>query len=309
MDKALTVCLHVRREYKTGHRKQIESILTLNMELAEIYAVALGSVFAVFLGWHLAAETSRLRHRGVALIRKHVLQTLLFTRQPGAADFSVGAALAVSLMIGGNIAACVVNTSSRSDFGQRTAFVSSINLIPLLFGGRTSFITNYGLGLSLQRHEALHRWLGRIFVIEATVHACVQLALQDWAFSVAHILVSESAASAEEDATNQCLAALQRRSTLAYLSALCTSRPIRMVFKGARHPCDYSGCTTVAPPAKGHESTNHMFGLGLRIVVDSIVPLLYPLSVPQHRWTSYFWMQGQILRGQELAYRRRPTRR
>lgn len=164
------------------------------MNFDEIYGLVLASVFAVLIGWHLAAEISRARALlfGTTRLRKLVLQTLIFTRQPGAEDVSIGTAIAVLIWIGFNVAACALNIASKQQLASRLSAIAILNAVPLMTGGRSSLLASNVLGLSPPRQSAVHRWLGRICLVEAAAHACIRLSLQGWAFTATNIIVTRT---------------------------------------------------------------------------------------------------------------------
>lgn len=54
------------------------------------------------------------------------------------------------------------------------AHVAIVNLVPLFLGGRTNFLLDF-LGIPLHVHQLAHHWLGRVAVLQATLHGIVNL--------------------------------------------------------------------------------------------------------------------------------------
>lgn len=159
------------------------------MDVGVIYSTSIGALFTLFIGWHLAAACFPWRHKAYATLQKVIGQTIIIPRQNGTSDVSVGAGLCIALLVAGNAAACAIRVHTTADLAKRTGRISAINLVPLFLGGRTSLVASRLCGLSLPRHGLLHRWLGRIFVSEAIVHAVSSLAVNGWSFSILHVVV------------------------------------------------------------------------------------------------------------------------
>ncbi|KAH8909446.1 hypothetical protein BR93DRAFT_956577 [Coniochaeta sp. PMI_546] len=74
------------------------------------------------------------------------------------------------LYIGGNGAAVAMQATRGATIASSTVLASTINLIPLLLGGRTNRIADV-IGVSRPSYYVAHYWMGRIAVVEALVHA------------------------------------------------------------------------------------------------------------------------------------------
>jgi len=60
---------------------------------------------------------------------------------------------------------------------RRSGVISIINLIPLSVGAYMNFLTNaYGIRLGV--YGRIHRWLGRVAVVEGLVYAIAAVSLQ-----------------------------------------------------------------------------------------------------------------------------------
>ena len=60
---------------------------------------------------------------------------------------------------------------------RRSGVISIINLIPLSIGAHMNFLTN-ACGIRLGVYGRIHRWLGRVAVVEGLVHAIAAVSLQ-----------------------------------------------------------------------------------------------------------------------------------
>ncbi|GAB7353123.1 hypothetical protein MBLNU459_g3662t1 [Dothideomycetes sp. NU459] len=123
-----------------------------------------------------------------ASIKRHILDAPLFRKRHNR-EFKLSAAVNVGTLpgrlqtmyligyIGMNIAFCVISIdwSSKpkvlaSEIRNRTGVLAVMNMLPLfvLAGRNNPFITL--LGISFDTYNLMHRWIGRIVVLEALAH-------------------------------------------------------------------------------------------------------------------------------------------
>ena len=177
--------------YMYPHRRQISRrMASVEMDLEEIYASCLGAILLIFIGWHLAEALVAWRRRVERVLRKYTSQSLIWPRRNGSTDLNVAAALGLLALAAGNITACAVGVRNLGQLVARLGVVSTVNLVPLYLGGRTSIFADRICGLSLTTSGIIHRWLGRICLLEAFAHGFLALHLRGWKFSVLMILVS-----------------------------------------------------------------------------------------------------------------------
>ncbi|CAM1502803.1 Fc.00g075790.m01.CDS01 [Cosmosporella sp. VM-42] len=89
-----------------------------------------------------------------------------------------------------NVAFCVIEVPFAGDYIQaasilrdRTGVLATINMIPLfLLAGRNNPLIPL-LGISFDTYNLMHRWFGRIVVLEALAHTLAHLAKAGWAIS------------------------------------------------------------------------------------------------------------------------------
>lgn len=80
---------------------------------------------------------------------------------------------------------CGIHTSN--DLMIRTGTMASINLIPLLLGGRTNLVAEF-LGSSLHTYYLAHHWLGRLAVLQSMLHVGLVLTKgEPWTFHTSQI--------------------------------------------------------------------------------------------------------------------------
>ena len=163
------------------------------MEFQDIYATCLGSIFVVFIGYQLAAVLAAWRSQIRAAFRKYISQSVIVMRRDGSTDVSVAAALGLLALAAGNVAACIVGVATQRQLVSRLGVMTTVNLIPLYFGGRTGFFISRVCGLSIITYGAIHRWLGRICLLEAAAHIALAVHLSDlyqWKWDVDKAIVS-----------------------------------------------------------------------------------------------------------------------
>jgi len=155
----------------THHRK---------MYAQEIYATAVGSLFAVFLGWQVAIIGDALRQRSMQAIRKIFVQTLVVTRRNGTSDYTVASTLAIVLLITGNLAVLFVEVADWNDMRERLRSVFHVNLIPLYVSARTPILSEFMFGLTYKQHSLIHRWIGWMCLFQGLGHNLLSLSMQQW---------------------------------------------------------------------------------------------------------------------------------
>ena len=82
--------------------------------------------------------------------------------------------LLVSAYIAGNGVAVALKAIKGATIASSAALAASINLIPLLLGGRTSRVADV-IGVSRPAYYVAHYWIGRTAIIEGLVHAAIRL--------------------------------------------------------------------------------------------------------------------------------------
>jgi hypothetical protein len=69
----------------------------------------------------------------------------------------------------GNALSLAINVKSVLEFTKRSGLVLIINLIPLSLGANINPIVSY-CSVGLPTYAKLHRWLGRVAIIEGLIH-------------------------------------------------------------------------------------------------------------------------------------------
>ncbi|WPH01233.1 Hypothetical protein R9X50_00407000 [Acrodontium crateriforme] len=137
--------------------------------------------------WHMGARLWRWRRYILALYRKFIVDNVLFPRWNGTSDISVGMALAISALVGSNIVVSSIGVHDSTLLSARLSKLALVNAVPLFLGGRTNLWANSICGLSLANYGVLHRWLGRIFVVQSVTHGLLRAANSSWRFTAMEV--------------------------------------------------------------------------------------------------------------------------
>ncbi|KAM7190660.1 hypothetical protein V8F33_009324 [Rhypophila sp. PSN 637] len=82
--------------------------------------------------------------------------------------------LLVSAYIAGNGVVVPLQASKGATITSSAALAASINLVPLLLGGRTSRIADV-FGVSRSVYYVAHHWIGRTAIVQGLIHAAISL--------------------------------------------------------------------------------------------------------------------------------------
>ena len=160
------------------------------MQIITIFLISLGATFGAFTLWKLSqlidAPTRKLIF---SFLHKRLNYTLVVKRQKGSSDVSVLAAILIILYVTANIVVCTFRISGRAELAKRCGSLFVINMVPLYLGGRTSLIGDKVLHLNLSQYGLLHRWVGRVCVIQGLIHSFINFSVvpsSTWEILVRH---------------------------------------------------------------------------------------------------------------------------
>ena len=162
-----------------------------SLDVGEIYAITIGSLFVLLISWQVAAILRSWRHLLLSYVRRHVEYTTVLRRLNGTSDVTFSDALAIVALLSVNTAACWIRVGSTLHLSQRAGHVALVNLILLFLGGRTSYWVSKICGLSLRRYGVMHRWIGRLFVLQSLLHAIGRIAQSALHLSIFHTAVRQ----------------------------------------------------------------------------------------------------------------------
>ena len=162
------------------------------MQATLIYIIAYACAVVFLLGWRLSQSlTTKVRKRILSVISKWTVITVPIPRVNESSDLTVLSMTLVIVIITGNVVAALVGLQERETSSLRLARLSSINMVFLYMGGRTNIVVDKLFRLSHSEYWLLHRWLGRIAVIEGVVHGGIQYTHSKSQPSVLQISVRE----------------------------------------------------------------------------------------------------------------------
>ena len=143
------------------------------MDVTKWYAVALGAIAALVLGFYLMQSVYKLVHTyATILFLKHLLYPQIHRRLRGSGRTSRFDVMLIMAFLIANMLLISIGVRSKAHIIQRTGLLSIINLIPLALGGRINLVANW-CGITLGDYSRVHRWLGRVAITEGLVHSVV----------------------------------------------------------------------------------------------------------------------------------------
>ena len=144
------------------------------MQVTIIYAIAYASTLGFLFLWRISHFlTAQARKHLFSTFSKWFLYTILLPRLRGSSDLTVFASC-----ITGPIYRCEHHrlsgsVHSKAEFSLCLVKLTTTNLMCLYFGGRTNILLDRLFHLSHTDQINLHRWIGRIAVIEGLIHGTV----------------------------------------------------------------------------------------------------------------------------------------
>lgn len=134
------------------------------MDTIQWYAVALAAIAALSLSFYTTRVSIRfLRTYTTYHFLKHVFYPRVHKHLGGITRYH---ALLILTLLVGNVL-CL--TTDRTKIVQRTGRLTIVNLVPLSLGSHMNSIVS-SCGLGYESYNAIHRWLGRVAVIEGLIH-------------------------------------------------------------------------------------------------------------------------------------------
>ncbi|KUJ20996.1 ferric-chelate reductase-like protein [Mollisia scopiformis] len=183
----------------------------LNQDFYNYIFIVCGSLIAALLVWRVGIESVKYVRQLTCLnndtqlyftrpsdrfssVKKHLLYAPVFSKRHNR-EFQLSSAINVGTLptrlqlafligyFGTNVAFCVVGiqwkgaaATVEGQLRNRTGILAVVNMIPLfIMAGRNNLLINW-LNLSFDTFNLLHRWFGRIVVLEAVAHTVA------WAF-------------------------------------------------------------------------------------------------------------------------------
>lgn len=146
------------------------------MQVSLIYALALISAIGALWSWRIFyILLSQARKRIASVIVKWTFYTLIWPRLNGSSDFSIATISCILLLFTTNGVSSILGVHGRLELSVRLAKLCIGNLIFVVFGGRASVVLDRALRLPMTEYSLMHKWIGRISLIEGMVHAILQI--------------------------------------------------------------------------------------------------------------------------------------
>ncbi|GAB1319498.1 hypothetical protein MFIFM68171_09708 [Madurella fahalii] len=147
------------------------------MDIASWYAVALGSlILASVLPCVLLSAISIAQRYGKLLFLKYLYYPQIPNSLRRSSKTSLFDLLVLLVFIAANVVALSIGVGGIASFVRRSGLISVVNLIPLFLGGYSDITSQCGIGL--RAYARIHRWIGRVAIIEGLLHAIASVSSQ-----------------------------------------------------------------------------------------------------------------------------------
>jgi hypothetical protein len=144
------------------------------MNINVIYLASLAAAFGLLLSWKVYRLIDIATQRTIIqYARKRLLYTLIYRRRASSDDINALSLFNICFLLAANVTACGLKINKRTELAKRCGSLFLVNIIPLLLGGQRSFLTDRLLPVQSSEQSLLHRWMGRICVVQGLVHSVV----------------------------------------------------------------------------------------------------------------------------------------
>jgi len=145
------------------------------MDIIQWYAVALAAIAALLIVFYVWGISIRfLRTYATYYFLKLVFYPRVHKYIRGTTRYH--ALLVIALLVG-NVLCLALGIHDRTDILQRTGLLSAVNLVPLALGSHMNSVVSC-CGVGYEAYSAIHRWIGRVAVIEGVIHAILAVVSQ-----------------------------------------------------------------------------------------------------------------------------------
>ena len=139
------------------------------MDIIQWYAAALSIIF-----YNLGISIGFLRTYATYHFLKCVFYPRVHKYIRGTTRYH--ALLVIALLVG-NVLCLTLGTHDRTEILQRTGLLSTVNLVPLALGSHMNSVVSC-CGLGYEAYSAIHRWIGRVAVVEGVIHVILAVVSQ-----------------------------------------------------------------------------------------------------------------------------------
>lgn len=145
------------------------------MNVTQIYAIAAGGFFIVFLLFNFLSRTTRFRETASLFISKHLIYPYILGRHRLLGPWSRAGILIQLTCITVNLFCLGFRTSNISEASLRAGSLSLINMTPLFAGPHLDFLADL-IGFPLNTYRRLHRSAGLMSFACILFHVIVVMA-------------------------------------------------------------------------------------------------------------------------------------
>jgi hypothetical protein len=136
-----------------------------------VYALSYVSAVALLLAWRLSQFlTTQAREHLFSTGTKWFFYTIICPRMKSSSDVTLMAGSIIMMFVVANVVGSALGVKSQSDLSIRLARLCITNIVVLYFGGRSNIVVDKVFRLSVTDYHLLHRWIGRITIIEGITH-------------------------------------------------------------------------------------------------------------------------------------------
>jgi hypothetical protein len=142
------------------------------MNIIQWYALALAAVATLSIVFYiLGISISILRTYATYHFLEHVFYPRVHRYGGGTTRYH--ALLVIALLVS-NVLCLTIGTHNYTEIMQRAGLLSTVHLIPLALGSHMNSIVSC-CGFGYEAYCAIHRWIGRVAVIEGVIHAILAI--------------------------------------------------------------------------------------------------------------------------------------
>jgi hypothetical protein len=145
------------------------------MDTTKWYAVAFAAITALSITFYiLGISIGFLRTYTTYHFLKHVFYPHVHKYVKGSTRFD---ALLIIAFLAGNVLCLTLGMHDQAELMQRTGLLSTVNLVPLALGSHMNSVVSR-CGLGFEAYHSIHRWIGRVAVIEGVIHVILAVVPQ-----------------------------------------------------------------------------------------------------------------------------------
>ena len=144
------------------------------MELTQVYAVGVASLVALFCllraVFALARQIKRLLY---TITLCYVYYPVLLRGRAGSTSLTRFHGIIITIYVVINIVCAAIGVSNLTQISTRLGTLALINVMPLMLGRTNAFVDI--LRLNLSTYGIIHRWVGRVALIQGLVHISISM--------------------------------------------------------------------------------------------------------------------------------------